>query len=90
MANKGVLILFLVIGIILIITDLSKNSAACPPQKVIYRYVPRTFDQEQDEPVYPSDIFKAMFTQPSAWNNGLTDYEMRRNLSVNNFFVSQM
>lgn len=61
----------------------------CPRQKIIYRYVPRTFDEEQQDPAYPSDIFKAMFTQPSAWNNGVNDFEKRRNLSINKYFISQ-
>jgi len=87
--NKGILIFFLFIGVILIIIQLTRVNISCPKQKIIYRYVPRTFEQEQYEPVYVSDIFRTMFTQPSAWNNGVNDFERRKNLSINKYFISQ-
>lgn len=90
MINKGILIIFFIFGIILVVIELSRVTKACPQQKIIYRYVPRTFEEEQNEPVYPTDIFRTMFTQPSAWNQGLNDFEKRRNLSVDNYFISQM
>jgi hypothetical protein len=90
MLNKGILIFFLMIGIILVVIQISSTQQACPHQKIIYRYIPRTFEEDAMEPVYPSDIFKAMFTQPSAWNNGINDFEQRRNLDINNYFISQM
>ena len=90
MINKGILVIFLIFGIILIIIELVRVDKACPKQQIIYRYVPRTFDEEQDEPTYPSEIFKAMFTQPSAWVRGIDDYDYRKKENVNNFFVSQM
>lgn len=29
--------------------------------KIEYRYIPRTFKEEQEEPVYASDIYSNMF-----------------------------
>lgn len=77
------------VGIILIVIEVVRAQKSCPTQKVIYKYVPRTFDEEQTEPVYASDIFKAMFTQPSAWNNGLLEFDKRREESINRYYVSQ-
>jgi len=88
--NKSILLLLLIIGIILIAISISKTQQSCPPQKIVYKYVPRTFDEEQDEPVYASDIFKAMFTQPSAWNNGLLEFDRSKQDSINKYFISQM
>lgn len=88
--NSGILILILFFGIVLVVIDLTRETRQCPKQQIVYRYIPRTFDQEQDEPVYPSDIFKTMFTQASAWNNGLNDFEQRRNLDINKYFISQV
>lgn len=90
MINKGVLIIFLIFGIILVIIELVRVDTECPRQKLIYRYIPRSFEEEQDEPVWPSQIFKAMFTQPSAWiRGGVDEYDWRRSTRVNQFFISQ-
>lgn len=89
MISKGVLILFLIFGVILIIIELTRVDRQCPKQKIIYRYVPRTFDEEQDEPVYVSDIFKAMFTE-SSWVRSVNNYDFRKKEEVNKFYVSQM
>lgn len=90
MISKGVLIIFLVFGIILVVAELVRVDKACPKQKIIYRYIPRTFDEEQDEPVWVSDIFRSMFTQPTAWVRGIDDYDYRKKEKVNKFFISQM
>lgn len=87
--NKTILVIFLIFGIILIVIALVQTNQSCPPQKTIYKYIPRTFDEEQEQPVYVSDIFKAMFTQPSPWNSGIIEYDKRINDSINQYFVSQ-
>lgn len=62
----------------------------CQPQtKVIYKYIPRTFEEEQNYPVLPSEIFSAMFTQPSPWVASLHSYNDRKVGEVNKYFVSQ-
>lgn len=63
---KFILLLIVFIGIILVIIELTKNSIK-QETKIEYRYVPRTFEEEQNEPVYPSDIYKKMFEVPSIW-----------------------
>jgi len=89
MISKGILILFLIFGVILIIIELTRVDRQCPKQKIVYRYIPRTFDEEQNEPVYVSDIFKSMFTQ-SSWVSGMQSYDFRKKEEVNKFYVSQM
>ena len=90
MINKGVLIIFLIFGIILVVIELVRVDTQCGKQRIIYRYLPRSFAEEQDEPVWPSQIFKAMFTQPSAWIRGIDDYDYRKSTKVNQFYISQM
>lgn len=84
---KGLLLVLLMIGIICITVDIIKNDYS-QPTKIIYRYVPRTFDQEQDEPVYPSEIFKTMFTQPTAWIRSIDNYNDRKDEEINKYFIS--
>jgi hypothetical protein len=55
------LILVLIIGGYLIYVAIKTDQKECPPQKIEYRLVPRTFQQEQQDPVKPSEIFSSMF-----------------------------
>lgn len=87
---KNLLLLLLLVGIILVIVELVRSQKTETVEKIIYRYIPRTFDEEQNEPVYPSDIFNAMFTQPSTWIGETTDLDTRKRESINRFFISQM
>ena len=44
-----------------------KFLASCPKPIIEYRYVPRTFKDEQNEPIPIDDIVGTMFSQPSPW-----------------------
>jgi hypothetical protein len=35
--------------------------------KIVYKYIPRTFEQEQKVPNYPSVIYKDLFTELDPW-----------------------
>ena len=67
-----------------------REERKCPTEKIVYKYIPKTFEEEQDEPVYVSDIFKTMFTQPSPWIIAVNEHKEAKEANINNFFVSQM
>jgi hypothetical protein len=90
MVNKTISILFVFIGIILIIIDLMRENRVCPKEKIVYKYIPKTFEEEQQEPVYVSDIFKTMFSLPSPWIVSINENKKAKEENINNFFVSQM
>lgn len=77
------------LGILCITISLVQNSVKCPQEKVVYKYLPRTFKQEQEEPVYVSDIFATMFSMPSPWIGGINDYDTRKQQKINKYFISQ-
>lgn len=54
---------FIVIGYV-------KSSSNCPPPKIEYRFIPRTFLEEQEAPVKPSVIFADMFNKPTPYVGG--------------------
>lgn len=58
----GIVLIFIVYEIIRI-----KTFNQCPKPYVDYRYVPRTFKDEQNEPIPIDDIFNSMFAKPSPW-----------------------
>jgi len=88
--HKVLFILFIT-GVILIAINITKDlTPTCQKQKIIYRYIPRSFEEEQAEPVYVSDIFRAMFTQPSTWVGEVNDLDTRNKSNINKYFISQM
>ena len=48
--------------------------------KIEYRYIPRTFEEAQNEPVFSSDIFKSMFEGD---NDFTTLFENKKELENN-------
>ena len=59
-------------------------------QTIIYKYLPRTLVEEEESPVYVSEIYKAMFSQPSTWIDSLDNDAIRRQENLNKYFLSQM
>ncbi len=44
-----------------------KTLTKCPKPYIEYKYIPRPFKEEQDEPPLIQDIFGKMFSLPSPW-----------------------
>jgi hypothetical protein len=53
------------IGIIFIIMGNQKYS--CPPPRIEYRYIPKSFDEEQMERVPILSTYGKLFTKASPW-----------------------
>lgn len=69
---RSIVLFLLFLGTIFISVGYVKTNMMCPPPLVKYKYIPSTFEQEQNnlEPV--SKIFSKMFTElePSNINIG--------------------
>jgi hypothetical protein len=89
MISKIGLLVIIFIGILLITVNIVKNNAPVEKKVIEYRYIPRTFDEENAEPVYVSDIFKTMFSQQSPWIFSIQNYDNKKQEEVNKFFISQ-
>lgn len=89
---KSVILLIIFIGIIFIAIEVVRIQAGLTDHKpkIEYRYIPRTFEEEQYEPVYVSEIFETMFSQPSPWIISVRNYDRIKQERVNQFFVSQL
>jgi hypothetical protein len=66
---KVLILLLIVIGLILITIGYVKTNQFCPPQKVEYRYIPRTFEQEQNNQLPLMAIHGKMFKDISPLEN---------------------
>ena len=62
------------IGFVSIIVSITKAYNKCS-EKVEYRYIPRTFKEEQESPVGLFDIFGTMFTESSPWFGSYNIYD---------------
>jgi hypothetical protein len=61
------IIILLLAGFTMMIQGILKSGMTCPPPKIVYRYVPRTFKEEQDMPVPMESIYGKMFAEKDAW-----------------------
>ena len=63
------LLLILFIGILFTSIGWVKSQHSCPAPIIEYRYIPRTFKEEQDNPTKVSELFEIMFDNHSPWMN---------------------
>lgn len=88
---KGFFLIFLIIGILLIALYFMRDSGSGGGNtKIVYKYLPRSLEEEEESPVYVSEIFKAMFEQPSVWINSIKDDYLRKNEVLNKYYISQI
>jgi len=59
--------ILLVIAIVFIAIGLTRAEQLSKPQKETIRYIPRTLEEEQKEPVKAEKLFKTMFEQQTPW-----------------------
>ena len=64
------LVLFLTfIGVVFITIGYVKTNMRCPPPVIKYQYIPRTFNEEQDNPVPLMSVYGNMFKKDAPWMN---------------------
>ena len=62
MSTLTILLTFLlIIGIAIIYMQFKLSDEKCLPERVIYKYIPRTFKEEQQDPLNVEDMFKKVF-----------------------------
>ncbi len=88
--NKMLILTILFIGILLITIHIVKESTHCQKERIIYKYLPRNFNDDQNNEPSVTEIFDAMFTQPSPWIASINDIDHRKQEEVNKYFISQV
>lgn len=89
---KGFFVIIFIVGIILLVVYFlikSQLNNDCN-EKIIYKYIPRTLKEDQKQPVFVSQIFKTMFTQPSVWIDSIYNDSHRALDPLNKYGISQM
>lgn len=88
--NKKILLMIIFIGILLLTIGFTLQFQKCPEQKTIYKYMPRTFEMEQNDPVYASDIFKKMFSNSDVWVATINEFDTKKHEEINKYFISRL
>ena len=90
--NLFILIILLILSLIIIEIIKLNTLKKCPKPVIEYRYVPRSFREEQEQPVSIDDIFGIMFSKPSPWmiSRGIreTGRQINRELKNTDFKVN--
>jgi hypothetical protein len=86
------MLLIFIIGIVFITISLTKAYNHCPPRQTVYRYVPRTFIEDQENPVPLDDLFYSMFNDPSAYVASVDVTRRRQDLgrNLNKYYISAL
>jgi hypothetical protein len=89
---KVVILVLLFLGVLMMVIDIVRIKAGLVEQKprIIYRYIPSTFEESQMDPIYVSEIFDTMFSTFSPWVGSVRNYDTRKQEKVNQYFVNQM
>lgn len=87
---KGFFIITLIIGIVLVVIYYILNQEEGFRQNIVYKYIPRTLKEDEESPIFVSEIFKTMFTQPSIWVDSINIDQDRMKEKIDKFYISQM
>ncbi len=89
---KSIILLIIFIGIIFVTIETVKmyKISISEQPKVEYRYIPRSYNEEQLEPIYPSEIFETMFSMPSPWIMSIKNYDQQKQETINQYFINQL
>ena len=78
---KSIVILLFLIGVVMIMVGYTRQYSICPNPRIEYRYIPRTFYDEQLSSENVLKQFSSMFQDTNQW---LTDRTMNTTSKVDN------
>ncbi len=64
---KSIVILLFMIGVIMILVGYTRQYSICPNPRIEYRYIPRTFYDEQLSSTNVLKQFSSMFEEQNPW-----------------------
>ncbi len=68
-----VLVLFLMfLGTIFITIGYMKTHMKCPPPLIKFKYIPKTFEEEQTDSVPIKSIYGKLFSESSPWEKNVS------------------
>ena len=86
------LIIAVFIGILLITINIVKDNSKYQKKQIIHRYIPRTFDEEQEDPAHVSDIFATLYSLRTPWIYkvfNVSDINIHKEASLRDFIANR-
>ena len=84
----SLLLIVFICGIICVAVGLTKIYSPNVCDNIVYKYVPKTFRELQEQPLSVYESLNSLFYAPSPWLGGYTfNKELRSDL--NQYFISQ-
>jgi uncharacterized alpha/beta hydrolase family protein len=68
---KTLVVVLMIIGIIFVAIGFIKTNQNCPPPIIQYRYIPKTFNEEQNTQIPILSIYGKMFSDASPWQENV-------------------
>ena len=65
---KSLVLIIFIIGIVFITVGYMENYNKCPPPRIEYRYIPRSFYEEQVSSINLKNFYSDIFNEPSTWS----------------------
>ena len=85
---KSFLLFLIVIGLVLIVQSYSSQFKTCPLPQIEYRYIPRSFYDEQMNSVSVKSTYSDMFNEPETWSQyPLNRLDLQEGLPKDNFIL---
>jgi len=84
---RQLIYIILFAGTVFIVIGYAASKRTCPPPVIEYRYIPRTFTEEQENPVSLEDIYAKMFRENSPQPGGYVDIYIPKNEVTHTNFV---
>lgn len=66
---KSIILLFIFIGVLLVIWNRSNRN--CPPNRVEYRYIPKSFLDEQLQRLPLLSVYGSLFSSGGVWEQSI-------------------
>lgn len=77
---KKIIILVFIIGLIIVVREMTILSYTCPKKEIEYKYLPRTLDMELDDSKNIDIIFSSMFQKAEPWFGSSRNNKTQKNL----------
>ena len=66
---KSFILILFIIGLVLVFTGYMEKQQQCPNKKIEYRYIPRSFYEEQVTSTNLKNLYSDIFDKPSIWSS---------------------
>lgn len=70
---RNILLVGVATGVILIFLS---RAMTCPPNKIEYRYMPRTLDHQMKDAAFEGEMFEKMFDGEDVWYRSTVDQKI--------------